>query len=275
MLCEKPLTASAEESRELAQLAASTGLTCGVVFNNRFLSPVLRARQLVEEGRLGRILSFDFAYRHNSCIDPERTVGWKQRATCGGGTLADLGPHVIDLCRLLCGEIVSVMGKSQIAFPTHRVPEGEWLTDADEAFYLTATTASGAVGQITVSKLTQGANDELTFSVYGTEGAVRFDLMQPNYLYVYVNDAAGAPLGGLRGFTRVECVGRFDAPALPFPSPKAPVGWLRGHIGSMEHYLSAVYAHRSADPSFADGAAVDRIIAAARRSDAEGREVPV
>lgn len=275
VLCEKPLTASAEESRELAQLAASTGLTCGVVFNNRFLSPVLRARQLAEEGRLGRILSFDFAYRHNSCIDPERTVGWKQRATCGGGTLADLGPHVIDLCRLLCGEIVSVMGKSQIAFPTHRVPEGEWLTDADEAFYLTATTASGAVGQITVSKLTQGANDELTFSVYGTEGAVRFDLMQPNYLYVYVNDAAGAPLGGLRGFTRVECVGRFDAPALPFPSPKAPIGWLRGHIGSMEHYLSAVYAHRSADPSFADGAAVDRIIAAARRSDAEGREVPV
>ena len=182
VLCEKPLTASAEESRELAQLAASTGLTCGVVFNNRFLSPVLRARQLAEEGRLGRILSFDFAYRHNSCIDPERTVGWKQRATCGGGTLADLGPHVIDLCRLLCGEIVSVMGKSQIAFPTHRVPEGEWLTDADEAFYLTATTASGAVGQITVSKLTQGANDELTFSVYGTEGAVRFDLMQPNYL---------------------------------------------------------------------------------------------
>ena len=167
------------------------------------------------------------------------------------------------------------MGKSQIAFPTHRVPEGEWLTDADEAFYLTATTASGAVGQITVSKLTQGANDELTFSVYGTEGAVRFDLMHPNYLYVYVNDAAGAPLGGLRGFTRVECVGRFDAPALPFPSPKAPVGWLRGHIGSMEHYLSAVYAHRSADPSFSDGAAVDRIIAAARRSDAEGREVPV
>ncbi len=43
----------------------------------------------------------------------------------------------------------------------------------------------------------------------------------------------------------------------------------------MEHYLSAVYAHRSADPSFSDGAAVDRIIAAARRSDAEGREVPV
>ncbi len=275
VLCEKPLTTSAEESQALADLASASGLTCGVVFNNRFLSPVLRARQLTAAGQLGRILSFDFAYRHNSCIDPERTVGWKQRATCGGGTLADLGSHVLDLCRLLCGEIASVMGKSQIAFPTHRVPEGVWQTDADEAFYLTATTASGAVGQITVSKLTQGANDELTFTVCGTQGTLHFDLMQPNYLYVYDAAAPGVPLGGLRGFTRVECVGRFGAPALPFPSLKAPVGWLRGHIGSMEQYLSAVYARRPADPSFADGAAVDRILEAARRSDAERREVSV
>lgn len=275
VLCEKPLSCSAGESRELAELAATSGLTCGIVFNNRFLSPVLQARRMVETGRLGRILSFDFAYRHNSCIDPERTVGWKQRAAFGGGTLADLGPHVLDLCRLLCGEIVSVMGRSQIAFSTHRVPGGEWKTDADEAFYLTVSTASGAVGQVSVSKLTQGANDELTFSVYGTDGSLHFDLMQPNYLYVYDAAAPGAPLGGTRGYTQVECVGRFDAPALPFPSPKAPVGWLRGHIGSMENYLSAVYAHRPADPSFADGAAVDRIIAAARRSDLERREVSV
>lgn len=275
VLCEKPLTPSAEESRELADLAAASGKTCGLVFNNRFLSPVLRARQLAESGRLGRILSFDFAYRHNSCIDPERSVGWKQRAEFGGGTLADLGPHVLDLCRLLCGEIASVIGKSQIAFPTHGISGNEWRTDADEAFYITATTASGAVGTITVSKLTQGVNDDLSFSVYGTKGSVRFDLMQPNYLYFYDAANQGTPHGGVRGFTRIECVGRFDGAALPFPSPKAPVGWLRGHIGSMENYLSAVHAHRPADPSFGDGAVVDRIIDAARRSALEGREVSV
>lgn len=269
ILCEKPLGTTAEESRELAELAHASGLTCGVVFNNRFLAPVLRARQLATEGRLGRILSFDFAYRHNSCIDLERSVGWKQRATYGGGTLADLGPHVLDLCRLLCGEITSVIGKSQIGFSTHPTPNGDWQTDADEAFYMTLTTAEGAVGQVSVSKLTQGENDGLTFSMFGTEGAMRFDLMEPQYLYYYDPHAPGE----VRGYTRIECVGRFPSPALPFPSPKAPVGWLRGHVGCMANYLSAVYAHRKVEPSFADGAAVDAIISAARRSDETGKEV--
>lgn len=269
VLCEKPLGVTPDESRELAALAASGGSTCGVVFNNRFLSPVLRAKQLVAEGRLGRILSFDFAYRHNSCIDPERSVGWKQRATHGGGTLADLGPHAIDLCRLLCGEPVSIIGKSQIGFPTHVTPNGVWQTDADEAFYMTLTTAEGAVGQVSVSKLTQGENDGLTFSVFGTDGAMRFDLMEPQYLYYYDAHAPNA----VRGYTRIECVGRFSEPALPFPSPKAPVGWLRGHIGCMENFLSAVHACCAVEPSFADGAAVDAVIAAARRSDEAGREV--
>lgn len=274
VLCEKPLTVTAAEADELCALARASGLTCGTVYNNRYLSPVIRARQLIGEGRLGRILSFDFAYRHNSDIDPDRRVGWKQTASGGGGTLFDLGPHALDLCRLLCGEIVSVIGKSQIAFPTHLRADGSlWATDADEAFYMIAKTADGATGTVTLSKLTQGANDELTFSVFGERGALRFDLMEPGYLYFYDADAPGAPVGGERGYTRIECVGRFPAPAGGFPSPKAPVGWLRGHVGAMADYLTAVYEQRAASASFEDGAAVMHIMEAALRSDREGREV--
>ena len=274
VLCEKPLTVTAAEADELCKLARFTGLTCGTVYNNRYLSPVIRARQLINEGRLGRILSFDFAYRHNSDIDPDRRVGWKQTAAGGGGTLFDLGPHALDLCRLLCGEIVSVIGKSQIAFPTHLSADGSlWATDADEAFYMIAKTAGGAAGTVTLSKLTQGANDELTFSVFGTRGALRFDLMEPGYLYFYDASAPSSPVGGERGYTRIECVGRFPAPASGFPSPKAPVGWLRGHVGALADYLTAVYEKRAASASFEDGTAVMHIMEAALRSDREGREV--
>ena len=274
VLCEKPLTVTAAEADELCALARASGLTCGTVYNNRYLSPVIRARQLINEGRLGRILSFDFAYRHNSDIDPDRRVGWKQTAAGGGGTLFDLGPHALDLCRLLCGEVVSVTGKSQIAFPTHLTRDGSlWATDADEAFYMIAKTAGGAVGTVTLSKLTQGANDELTFSIFGTAGALRFDLMEPGYLYFYDASAPSSPVGGERGYTRIECVGRFPSPASGFPSPKAPVGWLRGHVGALADYLSAVYEGREAPVSFEDGAAVMRVMEAAVRSDHEGREV--
>ena len=274
VLCEKPLTVTAAEAEELAALAEERGVVCGTVLNNRFLAPVMRARQLVDEGRLGRILGFEFSYKHNSCIDPDRRVGWKQTADFGGGTWYDLGPHAVDLCRYLCGDPTWLIARSQIAYPTHLKADGSlWHTDADEAFSVICGTAEGAMGTISVSKLVQGANDELTFSVNGERGSLSFSLMDPNYLNFYDATATGSPMGGVRGFTRIECVGRYPSPASGFPSIKAPQGWLRGHIGSMAAFLSAVASGAPFTPSFADGAAVQRILEAAVRSDREGREV--
>ena len=274
VLCEKPLTVTATEAHELARLAEERGVICGTVFNNRFLAPVMRARQLMDEGKLGRILSFEFTYRHNSCIDPDRRVGWKQTAEAGGGTWYDLGPHMVDLCHYLCGELSFVLGKSQIAYPTHLKADGTvWETDADEAFYVICGTGDGAMGTITVSKLTQGANDELTFLVNGERGSLSFSLMDPNYLNFYDATAVGSPMGGVRGYTRIECVGRYPSPASGFPAIKAPQGWLRGHMGCMAAYLTAVANETAFSPSFADGAYVQRILEAAAESDRLGREV--
>ena len=234
----------------------------------------MRAKQLIDEGRLGRILSFDFAYRHNSCIDPDRRVGWKQTAEAGGGTWYDLGPHAVDLCRYLCGDLSFVLGKSQIAYPTHLKADGTlWETNADEAFYLIGGTKDGAMGTVTVSKLTQGANDELTFSVNGERGSLSFSLMDPNYLNFYDATAAGSPMGGVRGYTRIECVGRYPSPASGFPAVKAPQGWLRGHIGCIANFLSATAKGMPCEPSFRDGAYVQRVLEAALESDRTGREV--
>ena len=274
VLCEKPLTVTAAEAKELATLAEEHGVICGTVFNNRFLAPVMRARQLIDEGKLGRILSFEFSYKHNSCIDPDRRVGWKQTAAFGGGTWYDLGPHVVDLCHYLCGELSFLIGKSHIAFPTHLKADGTvWETDADEAFYLICGTKEGAVGTVTTSKLTQGANDELTFSVGGERGSLSFSLMEPNYLNYYDATAVGAPMGGVRGYTRIECVGRYPSPASGFPAIKAPQGWLRGHIGCMANFLSSVANQTPCTPSFEDGEYVQTVLEAALQSAREGREV--
>ena len=117
VLCEKPFCITPAQAESLAKKAAQKGLVCGVVYNNRHLAAIMRAKQLIDSGALGRILSFSFHYKHDSDIDPARTVGWKQDATvCGAGTLYDLGSHVLDLCRHLCGEFASVSGKSHIAF---------------------------------------------------------------------------------------------------------------------------------------------------------------
>ena len=56
--CEKPLCISYEQAKEVEELAREKGIITQLVFNNRFLPAVIRARQLVDEGKLGRIISF-------------------------------------------------------------------------------------------------------------------------------------------------------------------------------------------------------------------------
>ena len=266
VLCEKPLCINPDQAREILAIPKKEGQILGMTFNYRWMAPVLRAKQLVDEGRLGRILSFRAAYLHSSATDQMRRAGWKQdREICGGGVLFDLGSHVIDLMNLLCGKITAVSGMSQIAYPTRMGRTGEiWQTNADESFNLLAVTEGGAQGTITVGKLQVGTNDDLSFEIYGENGAVRFSLMEPNWLYFYDNRIPEAPLGGTRGFVRIECIGRY--PDLIFPSPKAPAGWLYGHLASMHAFLSAASEGRNFAPSFFDGAYVQAVMDAAYRS---------
>lgn len=273
--CEKPLCTDAGEAAELAALAQRSGKICMMVFNNRHLAPIMRAAELIREGRIGRILSFSAEYLHNSCTDVHRPAGWKQdRTICGGGVLFDLGSHVIDLIHSLCGEFESVYGIPQIAYPKRTGTDGTpWTTNADEAFYLLCRLRCGAVGTITVSKLIHGANDDLSFAVYGEKGSLKFSLMQPNFLYFY--DAAVPPqtLGGNSGYQAIECVGRYPAPGGTFPEPKAPSDWLRGHVGSMYCFLNSVYSGIPSAPDFSDGAHVQAVMEAAYRSVTEQKEI--
>ena len=103
--CEKPLCTTAEEAAEIAELAKSKGVICAVVFNTRFLLPVMRAKELVADGRIGEVLSFRGAFLHSSAADPNKPVGWKQnKDICGAGVLFDLGSHVIDLLSCVLGD---------------------------------------------------------------------------------------------------------------------------------------------------------------------------
>ncbi len=275
--CEKPLCVTAAEAEELAALAKKSGKICTLVFNNRHIAPILKARQLVEEGKIGRVLSFSCEYLHNSCTDTERPAGWKQnRDICGGGVLFDLGSHAIDLVYSLCGEFDSIYGVPQIAYGTRKGADGNsWQTNADEAFYMLCRLSSGAVGTITVSKLVNGANDDLSLSVYGEKGSLKFSLMQPNFLYFYDATNKPAALGGECGYSAIECVGRYPAPGGLFPAPKAPADWIRGHVGSMYSFLNSVDSGVQAHPDFSDGAYVQRVMDAAYRSAEANAEIKI
>jgi predicted dehydrogenase len=198
-----------------------------------------------------------------------KRMAWKDRRDFGAGVLYDLGSHAVDMVTWLCGQdIVEVFARQSIL---HRrrpsLEDSSKLVEqtADDATWMSVILESGAVGTIEASKIATGKQDELRFEIHGTKGALRFNLMDPNYLDWFDQSDAEAPLGGESGFKRIQCVQRYGGEAV-FPTPKASIGWLRAHLHSFYTFVSTVHRGDAFDPSLARGVAIEKMLDAAKRS---------
>lgn len=270
--CEKPLAMSVEETDEILRELGHHNVTTQMVFNNRFFPATVRAKQLIEEGRIGRVLSFRAVYLHSGSVDSGKPIGWRyDKSLGGGGVLFDMGSHLLDLMYHLLGEYESVFAKTEITYKQRPDKSGKMVDiQADDLVLVVARMKNGGLGTIEASKIATGTNDELRFEIHGDKGALRFNLMEPNWLDFYDNTVPEQPLGGTRGFIRIECVQRFEAPAGNFPSSKTSIGWLRGHAHCLYNFLSCVNEGRQANPSFEDGAYIQYVMEKAYESDRAG-----
>ena len=118
VICEKPLASTLAEAEVMADAAAVArvrGIRSLVGFNYRRVPALALARQVIAEGRLGRIYQVRAAYLQDWAADPASPLTWRmQRARAGSGALGDLGSHVVDLAQFLVGEdLVGVSGLEQ------------------------------------------------------------------------------------------------------------------------------------------------------------------
>ncbi len=270
--CEKPLAANEQQAQTMLKAVEGKSLRHQTVFHNRFFPSVMRAKQIIEEGRLGKILGFNASYMHASNADPNKKFNWKyDKAKACGGTLFDMGSHVLDMLYYLMGEYDGLYARMQIAHKTRLDSSGQRRdVDVDDAAYIVAEMKNGAHGTINVSKIATGTNDEFIIEIYGEKGAVKFNLMDPNWVWFYDNTQPDMALGGNKGFIKIESVQRFDAPGGEFPSPKLPGGWLRAHVHSLYSFLSCVYEDKPCTPDLADGAYIQHVMEKAYESYERG-----
>lgn len=273
--CDKPLAMNAQEATEMADLARESGLTCQVTFHNRFCPAMLRAKQMVEDGLLGDVVSFRSVYLHSGYTDPKRPISWRMQCEkSGGGALADLGSHAIDLLRNLIGDFTRVSARLETYIKERPVSAGSTEmapVTVDDLALLTLEAENGAVGTVEASRIATGTVDDLRFEIHGTRGALSFDLMNPNWLMAYDDTLRGGDYGGDKGWQRIECVQSYPKPAA-LPGGKAPVGWMRLHFASIYSFVSNVVESRPGSPSFDDGLAAQRVIdAAVLSSNADSR----
>lgn len=257
--CDKPLAVTYKEAMEIVGEHKKSSSIVQVTFQNRFFPATLRAKQIVNEGKLGRILSFRACYLHSGSIDPQRPIGWRYDKNNGGGVLFDMGVHILDLIYHLLGEFDGIFCKMQTIY--EKRPDGAGnMVDilTDDASYMTLETKGGAVGTVEASKIATGANDDLRFEIHGDKGAIRFSLMEPSFLEYYDNTLPEAAYGGNKGFTRIECVSRY--PESGFPGPKYAVGWIRGHIHSLYSFLDCIENGKTPSPSSEEAAYIQYVM---------------
>lgn len=271
--CEKPLAASAAEAEEIVEALHNYRGIHQMTFQNRFFPATMRAKELVDEGFLGEVLSFRAMYLHGGSADPHAPLKWKlDRELAGGGVLYDLGSHILDLIRHLVGEFDEVLCENKIAFferpsaedPARRVP-----VQAEDLALMMVRTRSGALGTVEATKIATGSQDELRFEIHGTRGALRFNGMEPNWLEAYDATAPAGASGGRQGWLRIDTVQRYPKPA-GFPGPKFSIGWIRSHMACLHNFLCGVADGRPVQPDLREGARLQRIMDAAYES-ARGR----
>jgi predicted dehydrogenase len=279
--CDKPLTDTLAAAEEVAAAAEETDSVArlGMVFQNRFFPATREAKRILESDGLGRILAFRGSYLHSGNASPQAPLKWKLDAAVGGGVIADLGSHLIDLLSWLIGPVREVQSRSQIAFPERPSLEDgskRVTVTGEDAFYALATLegprGEQVEGTMEASKLAQGTQDELRIEIHGTEGAIRFNSMQPNFLEVYVPHS---PTGALApgGWSRLDTVQRYEEPARAFPGPKNSVGWLRAHAANFAEFLHAIEEKRPPEPGLAAALGVQQVMHALQEAADKGSRV--
>jgi predicted dehydrogenase len=267
VLVEKPLAMNSEEARRMWQAAERAGVKNLVGFSYRRTPAVLYARQLIDEGAIGRIYSFRGHYLQDWCVDPEAPRTWRHVARiAGSGTLGDIGSHIIDIARMMTGDIDSVVSlvrrwvdeRPETSTPgANKVP-----VDVDDEAMFLLKFREGSIGRIEASRFSHGRNNYLGFEINGEKGSITFNYEDMTKLGVFL---AEGPIE--RRGLRVISTG----PAHPYgqhlwPIPGLGIGFTETKIIEVCDLFDAIISDRRVRPDFEDGYRVSQIVDAVESS---------
>jgi len=263
ILAEKPLGRNAKESAEILEylsvsqspilsvsqspvLPVSQSPILKTGFNHRFHPAVWQAKQIVKNGRIGKIFNIRVRYGHGGRSGMEKE--WRSsKDLCGGGELLDQGVHVIDLIRWFGGEIKEVFAKIETKF---------WDMEVEDNAFAILKTEKDVTASFHVS-WTNWKNI-FSFEVFGTDGYIRID-----------------GLGGSYGTESLEIGirkkegGRPDIENIEFPPED--ISWR----DEWREFKSAIRERRSVIGSGVDGLRANEVVEALYRSDCENLPVKI
>jgi predicted dehydrogenase len=269
VICEKPLAMNSAQSAELLALAAAKNLVNAVNFNIRMYPLAQQAQSMVQNGELGDIFILQGSYLQDWLLFPT-DWNWRLEPKLGGTLRAvgDIGSHWLDLITFISGlHIDEVYADFKTFHPIRRKPvrpletfTGKLLTPEDYVDqpintedYATVILhyENGVRGVLTVSQVSSGRKNRLSYEINGSKSSLAWDSERPNELWVGHRTAPNQII--------------MKDPSLLSPEARAVASYPGGHDEGFPDTFKQLYAKvynyilagdftRKPDfPTFADG----------------------
>jgi predicted dehydrogenase len=163
VLCEKPMATTRADAKKMLAAAKAARRYLMIGLNQRLMPPHVRAKEILDSGRLGKVLSFRTAFKHPGpegwSVDGSKSWFFKSGSAVMGVT-GDLGVHKADLMRWLLGQEITEVG-GVLATLDKRGPDRK-LIELDDNAMLTMKTDKGVVGSMILSWTNYGAEENYT-----------------------------------------------------------------------------------------------------------------
>jgi predicted dehydrogenase len=271
--CEKPLAMNGREAEQMAAAARKSGQINTVWFNYRRVPAIAFARQLIDEGRIGRVYHFRANYLQDWTMDPNVPLLWRMdKDIAGSGVTGDLHSHIVDISNFLCGEIESVAGTSTIFVGERERPEGgRSKIEIEDASIFVCKYRDGALGHFEATRFANGRKNANIFEVNGEFGSLYFDLEDMSRLW-YFDSREPKHIQGWREISVWEEV-----------HPYMKHWWVPGCAIGYEHtfgnqaadLINAVAGNKPMQPNFDDGLKCQLVLDAVMEACSSDRWVNV
>jgi predicted dehydrogenase len=269
ILCEKPLARNVAEGREMVEAVEKAGVANTVWYNYRRIPAVTLAKQLIDEGRLGRIFHYRAVFLQDWTISPELPQGgeglWRLDVdAAGSGVTGDLLAHCIDTAIWLNGgfDSVSAMTETFVKERKHNLTGKVEKVGIDDACAFLARFKNGSLATFESTRYARGHKALYTFEINGEHASIKWDLHDLHRLeyYDHRDDTE------VRGWHSIHVTDR----ELPYMDrwwvPGLQIGYEHSFVHQAADFLRGLEEGNPVEPTFADALETQQVCEAVLQS---------
>jgi predicted dehydrogenase len=274
VMCEKPLGRNAAESARMTEAVERAGVANMVWYNYRRVPAVTLAKQLIDEGRLGKIFHYRAKFLQDWTISKDLPQGgqglWRlDVGVAGSGVTGDLLAHCIDTAMWLNGGIASVTGMTEtfIKERHHNITGKTEKVGIDDASLFLARFDNGSLASFEATRYARGHKALYTLEINGEHASIFWDLHDLHRLQYFDHRDEGRT----RGWRSVHITDGDHPYMNKWWVPGLQIGYEHTFIHQAADFIEGLASGKPAAPTFRDALATDLVTDAVLKSAKTGQ----